>query len=100
MRGRLLIRCALMLFGLTRLLRWLRAMPSIVGLLLPRQPAADAQCLERSLIEISALARLGRSARLVIGVNKQAGRLRAHAWVERPQEHQADQIEFTRLGAL
>lgn len=97
---KILLRVALSLMSLPRLLHWLRS-SRWIGRMLPKTQLTESRpCLERSLIEISSLARAGKEAQLAIGVKKSGRQLKAHAWVELPNEDVDERDGFKRLGAL
>ena len=97
---KLLLRVALSLIGLPRLLHWLRSSRWIGLLFLRIRWNESSPCLERSLIEIGSLARAGKKAKLAIGVQKSGEKLKAHAWAELPNESVDEQDGFKKLGAL
>lgn len=96
----LLLRAALSLMSLPRLLNWLRSSRWIGRMLPLTRWDENRPCLEKSLLEISYLAKDGKKAQLAIGVKKNKGQLQAHAWVELSNEGPDERDGFKKLGAL
>lgn len=86
--------------------RWL-PLPMYLQLLrriapwLPRWAKIDPQnCLEESFIDVARAARAGKAAAFAIGVKKENGRLKAHVWVEDPDQAADQRDGFRKIGTL